>query len=218
MIEVVLPPDVASVDVFGDVGHARLHEAERVVMDRAVAKRRREFITTRFCAREALSQLGVCAGPLLPGPGGSPVWPDGFIGSMTHCEDYRAAAVTRSVRYASIGVDAEPNERMPVGVLPAVALPSEMVWCADQPDSRVCRDRLLFSAKEAIYKAWYPLTGLWLEFQQVNLTFCDYERTFDGRFLVPGPTVADKRLAGFSGRWFAAEGLILTAVVIRNDQ
>ncbi len=75
-------------------------------------------------------------------------------------------------------------------------------------------DRLLFSAKESVYKAWYPLTGRWLGFDEATVTIGPADGTFTAEFGVPGPVLRGRRLTGFSGRWLAARGLVLTAIAV----
>jgi 4'-phosphopantetheinyl transferase EntD len=70
----------------------------------------------------------------------------------------------------------------------------------------VCWDRLLFCAKESVYKAWFPLTRQWLGFQQAEITIMG-NGAFEARLLVPGPS-----LTGFTGRWLVRDGLVLTAI------
>jgi 4'-phosphopantetheinyl transferase EntD len=104
---------------------------------------------------------------------------------------------------------------MPEGVLPSVSLPAEADrlhrLAAERPD--IHWDRLLFSAKESVYKAWFPLTGKWLDFMEA-----DIELTPDGAFravlLVPGPLVGGRRVGHFDGRWTAGRGLVATAVAV----
>jgi len=78
-------------------------------------------------------------------------------------------------------------------------------------------DRLLFSAKEAVYKTWYPLTERWLGFEDAVLTIDPEERTFAARLLVPGPRLGGEELRGFEGRWLVEEGLVLSAVAVNHS-
>jgi 4'-phosphopantetheinyl transferase EntD len=115
-----------------------------------------------------------------------------------------------------VGIDAEPNEPVPDGVLEEVALDGERVWVEElgtrRPD--VCWDRLLFSVKESVYKAWYPLTGLWLGFEQAIVEVDPDAGTFRAQLLVPGPSVGGMTLSEFLGRWLVGRGLILTAIAL----
>jgi enterobactin synthetase component D / holo-[acyl-carrier protein] synthase len=151
----------------------------------------------------ALAGLGLPAAPVLTGRAGEPRWPAGVSGSITHCAGYRACAVARTADVAALGIDAEPDAELPAGLLESVADRAERTWIARQAaaGSAVCWDRLLFSAKEAVAKAWYPLTGHWLGFGQLTV-FPDSAGTFDAR-------MAGSRL---TGRWLARDGLIVTAV------
>ncbi|MDQ0752684.1 4'-phosphopantetheinyl transferase EntD [Streptomyces africanus] len=224
MIGELLPQTVVTVEAYGDEGaDAPLYPEEAALVTRAVAKRRREFAAVRSCARRAMEKLGVPPQPVLPGERGAPRWPAGLAGSMTHCDGYCAAALVRAADLASLGIDAETHGPLPEGVLPAVALPSETErlrhLAAQRPD--VHWDRLLFSAKEAVYKAWFPLTGKWLDFTEADIELSpdpgDRPRgTFRATLLVPGPRVGDRRLDHFDGRWTTDHGLVTTAIAVPN--
>jgi 4'-phosphopantetheinyl transferase EntD len=228
VLELILPPRVAAVEAFGDVPGATLFPAEAAVVAKAVSQRRTEFASARACARAALVQLGEPPVPVLPGVRGAPQWPPGLAGSITHCEGYRAAAIARTVDIATLGVDAEPNAALPDGVYDMVALASEQARIAGLAAAgtaggpSVCWDRLLFCAKEAVYKAWFPVAGCWLDFHEADVTIdaaaADAQRgTFAARLLVPGPLVAGSPLTEVRGRWLAARGLLLAAAVVPAD-
>jgi 4'-phosphopantetheinyl transferase EntD len=152
----------------------------------------------------------------VPGPRGAPGWPAGIVGSITHCAGYRAAAVARDRDVVTIGLDAEPHEPLPAGVLGAIASPGEQAAVAALATARAgtCWDRMLFSAKESVYKAWFPLTGRWLGFEEASVTFDPVRQAFTARLLVDGPMLNGARLTGFEGRWLVRDGLIGTAIVI----
>ncbi|MFI7407955.1 4'-phosphopantetheinyl transferase [Streptomyces sp. NPDC049627] len=223
MIEELLPDVVVTVEAYGDeeLPHAVLYPEEEAVVVQAVAKRRREFALVRACARRAMEKLGVPPQPILPGERGAPAWPAGLAGSMTHCDGYGAAALVRAADLASLGIDAEPHQTLPEGVLPAVSLPAEADrlrrLAGDRPG--IHWDRLLFSAKESVYKAWFPLTGQWLDFTEADIdVFADPGEQdsggFRARLLVPGPWVGDRRVDLFEGRWTVRRGLVATAVSV----
>ena len=186
-------------------------------MARAGESRRREFATARSCARMALARLGRPAVAVLPGLGGAPQWPEGVTGSITHCAGYRAAAVGLTSDFVSIGVDAEPNEALPDDeMLGLIALREERIrigeFAARMPG--IAWDRLLFSAKESVYKTWFPLALCWLGFESADIVINPDEGTFAARLLVQGPPVNGVPLTQLSGRWLADRGLLATAIVI----
>lgn len=187
-------------------------EEERLVQ-RAVEKRRREFLTGRACARQALRRLGVASVAIPIGERGEPLWPGGVVGSITHCTGYRACAAAWSNDVLSVGIDAEVNEPLPAGVLSQVAFGREIRMVA-QRDAGVCLDRLLFSAKEAVYKAWFPLTKRWLGFEDVDLSVDVASGAFHARLLVPGPVVNGERLTEFHGCWGVQAGIVAAATVV----
>ncbi|HEY6797464.1 MAG TPA: 4'-phosphopantetheinyl transferase superfamily protein [Kineosporiaceae bacterium] len=215
MIQAILPSAVAAAEAFGHLEEA-LFPQEEAALARAVDKRRREFRTVRACARAALAQFGVDRAPMVPGPRGAPSWPDDIVGSMTHCEGYAAAAVARPARMHSLGVDAEPHGPLPDGVLDVITLPDERRQLAElrREHPAVHWDRLMFSAKESVYKAWYPLTHRWLDFEGAFVTIHPDSRTLTAELLVDGPLLDGARLRRMPGRWTVGEGVVLTAVTV----
>ncbi|TCK24510.1 4'-phosphopantetheinyl transferase family protein [Pseudonocardia endophytica] len=214
MIADVLPDGVVTECAYGDEPGAELLGPERDLVARAVESRRSEVATVRHLARRALGRIGQAPVPIPVNRRGAPRWPDGVVGSMTHCAGYRAAAVAQACATASLGVDAETDAALSDGVLDTVTLPSERSriarLAARHPD--VHWDRLWFSAKESVFKAWYPLTGLELDFDEADISVDPSDGRFSARLLVPGPEIGGTRVDVFSGRWSAGHGLIVTAV------
>jgi 4'-phosphopantetheinyl transferase EntD len=216
VIEAVLPAEAAAEEAFGDLPGAALFPEEEAVVANAVDKRRREFTTARSCARVALARLGLPPVPIMPGPRGAPQWPHGVVGSMTHCVGYRACAVARDRDLLTIGLDAEPHDKLPEGVLRAVSSQEERnrltALAVAVPGTHW--DRMLFSAKESVYKAWFPLTRRWLGFEDASVTIDPDNGTFTAELLVDGPYIKNVPLTGFTGRWLVDKGLIITAIAV----
>jgi 4'-phosphopantetheinyl transferase EntD len=216
VIEEILPPEVAAAEAFGDAPPGALLPEEEAAIARAVATRRREFTTGRACARAALAKLGLPPVPIVPGFRGAPQWPAGVTGSITHCAGYRASAVARLADVAALGLDAEPHGALPGGVLERIAVPQELAWLPELAAAvpGVSWDRLLFCAKESVYKAWFPLTRRWLGFEQAAVTVDPETGTFTAALLEPAEALDGRRLASFDGRWLVRDGLVLTAVTV----
>lgn len=226
LIERILPPEVATAEVFDDPPEAVLYPGEEAVISRAVDKRRREFRTGRHCARRALRQLGLPPAPVLRGEHGEPQWPPGVVGSITHCAGYRAAVVAHGCSQHScglrgLGIDAEPHEPLPAGVLEVIALDGEREHLSELAtvEGSTCWDRVLFCAKETVYKAWFPLTRSWLGFTDAAIminpgTGDAGHGTFSARLLVPGPTITGEALTQLDGRWLRTDKLVITAIAV----
>jgi 4'-phosphopantetheinyl transferase EntD len=218
LIGALLPPRALSAELFADPPATgdpeyRLFPEEEAAIARAVDKRRREFTSVRVCARRALAGLGFAPVAVLPGERGAPGWPPGVVGSMTHCDGYRACAVAWGKDVATLGIDAEPHGPLPEGVLDAVTLPAERDLLGELATAEpgVHWDRLIFSAKESVYKAWFPLTRRWLDFGEAFVRPRP-DGTFTARLLVPGPVVAGHQVQEFAGRWRVRDGLVVTAI------
>ncbi len=217
LIDAVVPGTVHAAEVYDDPPDLAPMPEEEHLVARSVAKRRNEFVTVRHCARTALAQLGVAPVPILKGDKGEPCWPDGVVGSLTHCSGYRGAVVGRVGQVRSIGIDAEPHDVLPDGVLNAISLPVERHELSALPGS-LHWDRILFCAKEATYKAWFPLTHRWLGFEDAHITFAvaasGLSGTFRSRILIDPAAEHGPPLAALDGRWSVAGGLTLTAIVL----
>ncbi|MFB7045819.1 4'-phosphopantetheinyl transferase [Streptomyces microflavus] len=227
MIERLLPGDVSCAATREEtVPDGTLFPEEEELIARSVAKRRNDFATARACARRAMGRLGLEPVAVLHGKRGMPLWPDGIVGSLTHCDGYRAAALARAADVLSLGVDAEPHAPLPEGVGELVVRPSERERFAASRTGEgggIHWDRLLFSAKESVFKTWYPLTLTELDFDEADLTFRREggDRagdpaaggTFTARLLRTDPAVPPV----LDGRWRVEDGIVATAVLLRPN-
>jgi 4'-phosphopantetheinyl transferase EntD len=225
VIELLVPPTVRTRAAYGaELDGAPLFPEEAAAVAKAVVRRRAEYAAGRACARAALAALGHEPGPIPRDPHrGAPVWPDGTVGSITHCDGYRAAAVARTADVHTIGIDAEPHEPLPDGVLKVVTSTDEEAAALaeltkEAPD--IHWGRLLFSAKETVYKAWYPFHRKMLGFEEAELLFtrdpdAPDRGGYTARLLIPGPLLAEGIGAStFTGRWTTRNGLLATAIVV----
>jgi 4'-phosphopantetheinyl transferase EntD len=206
LIQEILPPWVIAVEAHGDMPSVLLHPMEWAVAKKMSAYRRQEFATGRACARAALARLGFPPLPVPRGPVGAPTWPPGVAGSITHCLGYRACAVTREA--SAVGIDAEPHEALPRVALDFITTEAERIMLEqlELHAPGVHLGRVLFSAKEAVCKAWWPLARRRLGFTDLEVELG--EGTFTARLLLPGTP------SQLTGRWKVVDDLILTAVVV----
>ena len=215
MIEAILPAGVSACETCTDLDEP-LFPVELAAIASAVPKRQGEFRTVRGCARAALAGLGLDRPPMVPGERGAPSWPAGVVGSMTHCTGYAAAAAASSQLFAGLGIDAEPHAPLPDGVLDVVTRPGEREHLIElgrtYPD--VCWDRVLFSAKESVYKTWFPLTRSWLGFEDVTVILDPTGGSFSADLLVSAPDIGGRQLTGLTGRWLVRNGLVVAVATL----
>ncbi|HET9902898.1 MAG TPA: 4'-phosphopantetheinyl transferase superfamily protein [Xanthobacteraceae bacterium] len=146
---------------------------EAATMTVAQPARRRASGAARLIARELLSRLGCAPGPLPKTAAGAPLWPRGVVGSLAHDDRVALAAVARQRDVSGLGIDVEPATALPAELLDLVATPREQRRLGG--DLR--QARLLFAAKEAVYKALHPRDGVFLEFHEIEVDLAAAEAT-----------------------------------------
>jgi 4'-phosphopantetheinyl transferase EntD len=205
----MLPPWVAFAEVdFADREDPDLfaEEAERVA--RAVERRRSEYAWGRQLARDTLRSLGAEVRGIPSGPDRLPLWPPGYVASITHSRTYCACAAARASDTPGIGIDVEfiePRKRN--DWYTRVCFDDELEWCESNPDLHLERIFSVFSAKEAFYKAQYLVTRRFLGFGDVRVVF-------EGDEFEITPRVADLGLQATIRGFRRLEGNRVFSVVI----
>jgi enterobactin synthetase component D len=172
----------------------------------ATQKRQREFLAGRWCSEQALQCLGAGSTHVAMAEDRAPIWPDGVVGSITHTDDFAAAAVAWAADIAGLGID---SERI---IDPAAARDIADICMVDEAalfkpahGRSFCEFcTFVFSAKESVYKCLFPLTRKFLEFSDVQITSFDWNRKY-----FTWTTVSEH--IG-TGRLSHADGLVHTSV------
>lgn len=147
-----------------------LHPEECDAVARAVPKRRREFAAGRHNARRAMALLGEAPQAIPCGRDRAPVWPPHLVGSISHTDDACVAVVGFAEKLVSVGIDLEVDRAMDPDLWDTVCTRHELDRLQTLPPcQRGHMVTKIFSAKEAVFKWQYPLTGRWLDFQQVEV-------------------------------------------------
>ena len=189
-----------------------LLRAEQEAVAGAAQTRIEQFTAGRLCSRIALSRLGVAvATPIPRGEDRAPIWPKGFVGSITHTDSWCAAAVARAEDFRSIGIDLEPATPLRESLWRRICTAKERDWLHDLPEAGLT-GKVLFSAKESVYKCQYPLTTKFLGFHAVEVELADgsFRAVFQqeaGEFR-PGDVI--------EGRYLVEEGLVAAACELRR--
>jgi 4'-phosphopantetheinyl transferase EntD len=203
MADGIVPVGVVAVCGSCDGDISKLFALERVSIQGAVGRRQAEFAAGRSSARAALQQLGLGPLPIMVGEGRAPTWPPGFSGSISHCQSaVIAVAARRSADISYIGIDVEDNLALEAELWPSICTPLELSWlnAHDQPGHWA---KVMFSIKEAVYKAHYPSTRKLIDFTGVEIIDLDTA----GRF------VASLRVGShmsISGRHTSNEEFVLS--------
>jgi 4'-phosphopantetheinyl transferase EntD len=188
-------------------GLCPLFPEEEEYVRSAVFKRRLEFSTGRCCAREALEQLGVTPAPILMGPLRAPIWPRGFIGTITHAEGISAAVVARTGLWQGIGIDilGVAGAREVLRVAAGIVAGEQEEQSAQRIAGTILDARvLLFSAKESVIKAISSSSRRFVDFTEIAMEV--EEETFSAA--CPG------RESPVHGWWKVAEDLLITGATL----
>jgi len=180
VLEGLLPSQVRCVVSAALPEQFELLPAEREATASMSPRRRREFAHGRSCARLALAGLGHrgCAVPV--GIDRAPVWPAGVVGSITHCADNAAAAVAYREDIVGIGLDIERNEELEQPLLAMICRTDELEQLG-AGDVRLLLAKLVFSAKESVFKCIFPEVRRFVDFREVGIQLDLEANTFAAR-------------------------------------
>lgn len=216
-LRAVLPDGIGFAAGAIDQRCADLTGLEREAVATASAKRRREFSAGRACARAALAELGCPVREIAVAADRGPIWPEGYVGSITHSDTLCAAIAGFGSTFAGLGLDIEPATPLEENLRPIVCRTDERHRLRPNTGSGFDDAKFLFVAKEAVFKAYYPATRAFLEFQDVRIDLDDQAKSFAATLMNSDiPSVAGLRC--FEGRFGVAEAHAVAVVVIRGAQ
>ncbi|MEX0304288.1 MAG: 4'-phosphopantetheinyl transferase [Leisingera sp.] len=179
----------------------------------AVAKRRNEFAAGRNSVHQAMRLLGLAPVPVLAGSDRAPIWPEGLVGSITHTKSCAMAVLARTGAVQGLGIDVEEDTPLKDELLPAICSEREQAWLKGQ-DNPGQMAKVIFSAKEAAYKAQYTLSRAFYGFDGMELEFDLKAGAYQAVFTADRPPFARGEAVG--GRFAVGAGLILTTAEIRG--
>jgi enterobactin synthetase component D / holo-[acyl-carrier protein] synthase len=202
--------------------HSPLIGAERMGVAGWAPKRMREFAAGRAAARLALLDLGEPIIAIPKGRDGAPVWPHGIVGSISHCEGFCAAVLSRQHDASSLGFDVETAEPLPADLHTMVFSPDERSALeAERQQSGGDLTKVGFSAKEAFYKSFHPLAGQFLDFRDVVVRFFSCQEQRIGQFsieFVDASSPSADLAACAVGRWWTDRQFVYTGVTLVDPQ
>lgn len=147
-----------------------LPEEEILLSEFSIEKRKREFTLGRGAARKALEGLGIYNTAVGKGNRREPLWPEGICGAISHTDGYAVAAVALKHDVIGLGIDIENVcENQKLNIVEKIALQDEKKWITEDIALSNLRTVLLFSAKETVFKALYPLCNTFLDYSSVSL-------------------------------------------------
>ncbi len=193
---------------------ASLTPREAAAIPKAREKRRREYASGRALARDGLERFfGLREFDLLNAEDRAPIWPKGIAGSLSHC-DTRAWVALVDRRRGTVGIDGEHRTELKRDLWHLTMLDAE-IEALEATDEAIRGQRALvmFSAKEALYKAQYPRSREFMGFMALHVAVEEDELicTFQ-KAVGPYPKGFVAR-----GRWCITEaGEVLTGVQIRG--
>lgn len=210
----IFPPQVVTVAASHAMWKTPVLPEEELLITRAVEKRKREFRAGRHCAHRALEKLGCPQQPILRDVRRAPLWPAGYIGSISHCADLCIAACARNTQLVGLGIDVEPLKPLKTGLADYIQTPTEMAQMQSMPTK--LPDRLTFSAKESLYKCYYPLVKSFFGFLSVEILFDTKHQSFQFRPAEKAKISFPGNLE-FNGHYLTTETHLITSCYLKNS-
>lgn len=208
----ILPNQIVIVSATSAMWNTPVFPEEEALIQQAVEKRRREFRAGRHCAHSALAKLGVPPHPILRDEKRAPIWPLGYLGSISHCQDFCLAACCAAGKIQGLGVDVEPLEPLKQGIDAYIQSQKESDFLQSHPE---LPERLIFSAKESLYKCLYPLVKRFFGFHAVELDIdpethrFSYTQTGETPLVLPQDSI-------FHGHYLTSQHHLFTACYLSN--
>lgn len=203
----LLGPNIETEEVDPHSVQGALLKAEHEAIAGAAQTRVEQFTAGRVCSRIALGRFGVATTTPIPrGEDRAPIWPRGFVGSISHTDSWCGAAVARVEDIRSVGIDLEPATPLKESLWRRVCTAKERDWLHGLHAPGLT-GKVVFSAKEAVYKCQYPITGKFLGFHAVEIELGD--GSFEAVFQQEAGEFRPRDV--MSGRFLVEEGLVATA-------
>ena len=192
-------------------------EEEACLSDVSSAKRKDEFRLGRFCAHQALSEFGLSHLPILKNEETrEPCWPENIRGSISHSGGYAAAAVGLASEIDGIGIDLESlSRKIDFNIHRHVCIEEETQFLKSLPETETdLALRIIFSAKESIFKCLYPISKTYLYFKDAHITINRNESRFEFEISKECDGITS---AGFQhwGQFTLKNNMLLTSIFLK---
>jgi len=208
----LLPADIVSVFSPELPVEASLLGVETELARKMAEKRYNEFTHGRHCARLALRQLGFQDGPIGKGESREPLWPANITGTISHTSHFAAAAVAPIASYQGIGLDMESDTPLEEKLFKAICMAEEIDLFDDRPGETA---KLLFSAKESIYKCLWPTVQRFIDFTEMQVILDTDQQSFSA---IPHTDKCGKELVDrLQGRYDYYDGLVISTAWIAAE-
>ncbi len=139
-------------------------------LERAVVKRKAEFLAGRYCANKSLSKLDIVDFSINTGDHGSPIWPSGIIGSISHCTNNAISVACRDGQFFGVGIDIESIISTETrNNIQHLILSEDEVLLLNQSENKSLLFTIAFSVKESFFKAAYGTVRNYLNFDAVSI-------------------------------------------------
>ena len=199
------------------VAHENMGPGNALGQERGRHTRRATFELGQRAARKALLSLGAPDTPIGRQDDGAPVFPAGFIGSISHTVHkgtvYAVGAASVVSAVCALGVDIERFRTPIAGLLERIGSAHEITWANERDTER--RTITIFSAREALYKAFRPLYGHPMRYKETELRWDETRGGFSATTLLPRANLT--QVESFVGVR-ADTTLVVTGVAIRRGE
>lgn len=176
----------------------------------AAQVRKEDYVAGRLCAFKASALLGLSLSKLPTHSDRTPIWPQNLCGSISHSKKLAVSCVSSADHYFSLGIDAEEIMDDHIDISEQVANANELALVKNNLGLTI-----LFSAKEALYKAIYPIVKSFVDFKEVEMTAINFSKnTFeiDAR----SENLLKLGLNQFQGSFQIIDNTVVTLITIKH--
>ena len=164
---------VESIDAY----QGKLTAEEQATISNSADVRVREYTAGRTLAREMISQYLPWVGSIPTDADRCPVWPTGLSGSISHTRSHVGVAIASSSKILGVGIDLEPVGSVTDDLFDQLFTKGELKTIHSSSDDSIATR--IFCCKEAVYKAAFPSTRVFLNFQQLEIRLSESAKEFE---------------------------------------
>lgn len=182
---------------------------------KSVPKRQAEYLAGRFMAQKALEKLGIVQTDIPIGEHRCPKWPTGINAAISHSNNTALCIAVKKSNHQYVGIDVEPvlSWNTITKITNSIINNNETQMLLSNTLNYKITFSIVFSAKEALFKALYPNVGYYFDFNAAEvINICSHSNQFKIKLTQDLTSILAKG-SEFDGYYTIRDGIVTTYII-----